>query len=372
MVKDISTPYYLIDQERLIQNMQFMKQFANLSKTRLLLALKCFAVPFVFPDMKRFLYGTTSSSLYEMRLGKTAFGGETHAYNVAFRDDEIDEVLEYADKIIFNSTSQLHRFKEVAMRRCCPIGLRINPGVSFSPYSLADPARPYSRLGVTDREDLCSVLPQISGLMFHFNCENDDFCQLQASLKKIEEEYAFALLAVDWISLVGGIKFISPHYPWENLANYLKEWADRYHIQIYLEPGAATMAGVGSLEVSVLDIIKRQEQKIAIVDASIEAHMLDYLLYEEPIAIKGTVEKGYSYQIAGNTCLAGDIFGTFSFPQELAVGDQLSIQEAAAYTIVKKNWFNGVKMPAIARRNLNGQVEMLRRFTYTDYLHSLS
>lgn len=372
MVKDISTPYYLLDQERLIQNMQFMKQFANLSKTRLLLALKCFAVPFVFPDMKQFLYGTTSSSLYEMRLGKTAFGGETHAYNVAFRDDEIDEVLEYADKIIFNSTSQLHRFKEVAMRRCCPIGLRINPGVSFSPYSLADPARPYSRLGVTDREDLCSVLPQISGLMFHFNCENDDFCQLQASLKKIEEEYAFALLAVDWISLGGGIKFISPHYPWENLANYLKEWADRYHIQIYLEPGAATMAGVGSLEVSVLDIIKRQEQKIAIVDASIEAHMLDYLLYEEPIAIKGTVEKGYSYQIAGNTCLAGDIFGTFSFPQELAVGDQLSIQEAAAYTIVKKNWFNGVKMPAIARRKLNGQVEMLRRFTYTDYLHSLS
>lgn len=372
MVKDISTPYYLLDQERLIHNMQLMKHFANLSKTRLLLALKCFAVPSVFPDMQQFLHGTTSSSLYEVKLGKTAFGKETHAYSVAFRDDEIDEVLEYADKIIFNSISQLHRFKEVAISRGCAIGLRVNPGISFSPYLLADPARPYSRLGVADREDLTSVLPQISGLMFHFNCENDDFCQLQALLKRIEEEYAFALLAVDWISLGGGINFISSYYPWENLANYLREWAKRYHIQIYLEPGAATVAGVGSLEVSVLDIVKRQGQKIAIVDASIEAHMLDYLLYEEPISIKGTVEKGYSYQIAGNTCLAGDIFGTFSFPQELAVGDQLSIQEAAAYTIVKKNWFNGVKMPAIAQRKLNGQVEVLRSFTYADYLHSLS
>ena len=40
--------------------------------------------------------------------------------------------------------------------------------------------------------------------------------------------------------------------------------------------------------------------------------------------------------------------------------------------MVKKNWFNGLKMPAIAVRQLDGSVEVVREFGFDDYLQSLS
>jgi carboxynorspermidine decarboxylase len=76
--------------------------------------------------------------------------------------------------------------------------------------------------------------------------------------------------------------------------------------------------------------------------------------------------------LCGKSCLAGDIFGEFNFENRLKVGDRISIQDAAGYTMVKKNWFNGVKMPAIAVRELDGTIKAVREFTYADYAASLS
>ena len=76
--------------------------------------------------------------------------------------------------------------------------------------------------------------------------------------------------------------------------------------------------------------------------------------------------------VCGKSCLAGDIFGEFNFEAPLKVGDRISIQDAAGYTMVKKNWFNGVKMPAIAIRELDGTIRTVREFTYADYEESLS
>jgi carboxynorspermidine decarboxylase len=60
------------------------------SGAEVLLALKCFATWSVFDLMREYMDGTTSSSLYDVRLGREKFGGEGHACSVAFADHEVD------------------------------------------------------------------------------------------------------------------------------------------------------------------------------------------------------------------------------------------------------------------------------------------
>ncbi len=149
----------------------------------------------------------------------------------------------------------------------------------------------------------------------------------------------------------------------------LKAFSNRFGVQVYLEPGEAAVTQSTTLEVSVLDILDNGKQ-LAVVDSSIEAHMLDLLIYREAAKLPQTGE--HAYQICGKSCLAGDIFGEARFGAPLQVGDRISVADAAGYTMVKKNWFNGVAMPAIAIRRASGQIETIREFTYEDYLASLS
>jgi carboxynorspermidine decarboxylase len=76
--------------------------------------------------------------------------------------------------------------------------------------------------------------------------------------------------------------------------------------------------------------------------------------------------------IAGRSCLAGDIFGTYNFKSPLKVGHIIRISDAAGYTMVKKNWFNGLQMPAIAVKRLDGKIDVVRTFDYIDFIKSLS
>ncbi|WP_114417462.1 carboxynorspermidine decarboxylase [Marinospirillum perlucidum] len=364
----LKTPYYLIDKTKLLRNLKIIQQVQQESGAQCLLALKCFAAWGVFDLMREYMAGTTSSSLYEVKLGYQKFGGETHAYSVAYADDEIEEVLAHSDKIIFNSISQLQRFAAVSADK--PRGIRVNPGVSSSDFILADPARPHSRLGESDPARLEGILPLISGFMFHNNCENASFERFDQQLTQIEERYAALLQQVSWVSLGGGIHFTGEDYPLEAFCQRLKDFAERYQVQVYLEPGEAAITQSTSLEVTVLDLINNGKE-LAIVDSSIEAHMLDLLIYRETAKLEPN-QGPYAYQVCGKSCLAGDIFGDFQFEKPLQIGDRLSFQDAAGYTLVKKNWFNGVKMPAIAVKQLDGQVELLREFTYADFVQALS
>jgi carboxynorspermidine decarboxylase len=312
--------------------------------------------------MRAHMDGTTSSSLYELRLGREKFGRETHAYSVAWADDEVDEAVRYADKIIFNSISQLQRFAEktAGIAR----GLRLNPQFSTSHFDLADPARPFSRLGEWDITKLMAVADQISGVMIHYNCENGDFDLFDQQLSRIEAEFGGFLARLDWVSLGGGIHFTGEGYPLEALATRLRAFADKFGVQVYLEPGEAAITNCASLEVTVLDLLNNGKD-LAIVDASVEAHMLDLLIYRE--TAKMDVAGDHKYMVCGKSCLAGDIFGEFSFPAPLNIGDRLSIADAAGYTMVKKNWFNGVKMPSIVLRELDGVLTLARSFDYSDF-----
>lgn len=364
----IQTPYYLIDKFRLLRNMEKMDRLRAASGAKTLLALKCFATWSVFDFMAEHMDGTTSSSLYELRLGREKFGKETHAYSVAWADHEFDEAVGYADKVIFNSIGQLERFAERAgsIQR----GLRLNPRFSTSGFDLADPARPFSRLGEWDAARIETVIDRIDGFMIHYNCENADFDLFDQQLGRIEAEFAPLLEKVDWVSLGGGIHFTGEGYPLEALAARLKAFAETFGVQVYLEPGEAAITNSTTLEVTVLDLLNNGKD-LAIVDSSIEAHMLDLLIYRESAKVSPN-EGSHQYMVCGKSCLAGDIFGEFRFPSQLKVGDRISIQDAAGYTMVKKNWFNGVNMPAIAVRELDGSVTVVREFGYNDYASSLS
>ncbi|WP_378942146.1 carboxynorspermidine decarboxylase [Mesorhizobium sp. ANAO-SY3R2] len=364
----IQTPYYLIDKQKLRRNMEKIAYVREKSGVKALLALKCFATWSVFDFMRPYMDGTTSSSLYEVRLGRERFGGETHAYSVAYADHEIAEVIGHSDKIIFNSIGQLERFE--AQSASIARGLRLNPQVSSSTFDLADPARPFSRLGEWDAAKVEAVIDRISGFMIHNNCENGDFELFDRMLGQIEERFGALLSRVEWVSLGGGIHFTGENYPIDEFCARLKAFSDRFGVQVYLEPGEASITKSTTLEVTVLDTLFNGKN-LAIVDSSIEAHMLDLLIYRESAKVAPN-EGAHSVLVCGKSCLAGDIFGEFRFPEALKVGDRISFQDAAGYTMVKKNWFNGVKMPAIAIRELDGSVRVVRDFDFADFEQCLS
>jgi carboxynorspermidine decarboxylase len=204
--------------------------------------------------------------------------------------------------------------------------------------------------------------------MIHYNCENGDFALFDRQLTDIENRFGNLLGQVQWVSLGGGIHFTGDDYPLDALAARLKVFSERHGVQVYLEPGEAAITGAASLEVSVLDILDNGK-KLAIVDASVEAHMLDLLIYR--LSARIDTAGPHSVMICGKSCLAGDIFGEFGFPEPLQVGDRLSIADAAGYTMVKKNWFNGVKMPGIVIRDTDGSLRVAREFGYADFAANL-
>lgn len=364
----IQTPYYLIDKTKLKSNMEKVAYVREKSGAKALLALKCFATWSVFDLMSEYMDGTTSSSLNEVRLGHERFGGETHAYSVAYADHEIDEVVSHADKIIFNSISQFERFADKAAH--IKRGLRLNPGISSSSFDLADPARPFSRLGEWDVAKVEKVMDRVTGFMIHNNCENSDFGLFDKMLTDIEEKFGSLLHRVEWVSLGGGIHFTGDDYPVDDFCARLKAFSEKFGVQVYLEPGEASITKTTTLEVTVLDTLYNGKN-LAVVDSSIEAHMLDLLIYREKAKMAPNNGE-HSYMICGKSCLAGDIFGEFNFDKPLAIGDRLSFEDAAGYTMVKKNWFNGVKMPAIAVRELDGTIKIVREFDYADFEAALS
>jgi carboxynorspermidine decarboxylase len=369
MVKKIETPYYLIDEKKLLKNLKKIEYVKNFSGVKSVLALKCFSTWSVFNLMSKYMDGTTSSSLYEAKLGYEQFGKETHAFSVAYSAEDIQALKNISDKIIFNSVSQMKMFyKDV---KHIDVGLRINPGVSYSHFDLADPARKYSRLGVTSIKDIMSVLDKLSGVMFHYNCENDDFETFSTMLEKISSKYEKILHKVKWVSLGGGLYFTKDGYPLDKFCEKLRSFSKQYDgVQVYLEPGEATVSKSCELVTTVLDIVENVKD-IAIVDSSIEAHMLDLLIYKT--SAKMGLDTGiYTYIIAGRSCLAGDVFGEYKFKNKLKVGSIIRFSDAAGYTMVKKNWFNGIKMPSIVIKRLNGKMEIVKQFLYDDFLSDLS
>ncbi|WP_022941844.1 carboxynorspermidine decarboxylase [Psychromonas hadalis] len=367
---NLQTPYFLIDEAKLINNLDKAKTLKEISGAKLVLALKCFSTFGTFDTIKPYLDGTTSSGPYEVRLGYEEFGGETHAYSVGYSKADIEAVKGMSDKIIFNSLSQLETHFE-SCKNDASLGLRINPERSMAGQDLANPTRPYSRLGVKQALLDLSVLDKVQGFMFHMNCENRDVDAFIAILDHISTTFADYLKKLKWLSLGGGIFFTYPDYPIEKLALALKAFSEKHQLQLYLEPGEAIITRTTDLVVSVIDIVEN-DKKTAIVDSATEAHRLDTLIYNEPASIKEASNNGrYPYVIGSCSCLAGDQFCETQFDSPLEIGQKLHLMDSAGYTMVKLNWFNGLKMPSIYYKRVNGEIELLNEFGYQDFKATL-
>lgn len=368
---ELNTPYFMIDEAKLIANLEIAKCLKERSGAKLVLALKCFSTWGVFEIIKPYLDGTTSSGPFEVKLGYEKFGGETHAYSVGYSEQDVKEVAEICDKMIFNSQSQLAAYRHLVEGKAS-LGLRLNPGVSYAGQDLANPARKYSRLGVQFDKLDTSVFDSINGVMFHMNCENKDVDAFIALLDAISEKFGAYLDKLDWVSLGGGVFFTWPGYDVDKLADALKAFADKHQVQLYLEPGEAIITQTTDLVVTVVDIVDN-EMQTAIVDSATEAHRLDTLIYGEPASVLEANQQGeHEYVIGSCSCLAGDQFCVAKFAEPLQIGQKLHIMDSAGYTMVKLNWFNGLKMPSVYCERRDGQIIKLNEFGYQDFKRSLS
>ncbi|MFC1235765.1 carboxynorspermidine decarboxylase [Vibrio sp. F74] len=369
--EQLPTPYFMINEEALIENLEKARYLKEQSDVKLVLALKCFSTWGVFDLIKPYLDGTTSSGPYEVKLGYETFGGETHAYSVGYSEEDIKAVVPICDKLIFNSQSQLAAYRHMAEGKVS-IGLRLNPGVSYAGQDLANPSRRYSRLGVQVDQLTEEVFDCLDGAMFHMNCENKNVDAFIKLLDVISSRFGHYLDKLAWVSLGGGVFFTWPGYDIDKLAKALKQFSDRHAVQLYLEPGEAIITKTTDLVVSVVDIIENEKQT-AIVDSATEAHRLDTLIYDEPASIFEADKNGqHEYIIGSCSCLAGDQFCEATFSQPLKIGQRLRIMDSAGYTMVKLNWFNGLKMPSIYCQRLNGNIDKLNEFNYADFKRSLS
>ncbi|TDB03244.1 carboxynorspermidine decarboxylase [Halomonas marinisediminis] len=376
-VRACPSPAYVVDDALLRRNLERLGEVQAASGAKILLALKGFAMWDTFPLVRQYLVGTTSSGQDEARLGAETFGGEVHCYSPAFTEEELRVVLRYADHLSFNSPGQWRRFRETiatAPRRVS-CGLRVNPEHSTGEVPLYDPCASGSRLGTRARDLTPEDLEGLEGLHFHTLCEqNSD--DLETTLAAFEARFGHYLGDLEWVNFGGGHHITRDDYDIERLVRVIRGFRERHpHLTVYLEPGEAIALNTGYLICTVLDIVDN-DGPIAILDTSATAHMPDVLeMPYRPEIIGGGKpdEKAHTYRLGGQTCLAGDIVGEYSFDAPLAIGDRLVFTDMAHYTMVKTTTFNGIRLPSICRIDeASREVRTVRTFGYVDYMQRLS
>ena len=371
---NIKTPYFLVDEKLLIKNLEILKEVQNSTGCKILLAQKAFSMFHTYPVISQYLSGTTASGLYEARLGCEKFGGETHVFSPAYREDEFNDILKYADHIVFNSVNQVKKFAQKAKDSGKSVGLRVNPECSTQDgHEIYDPCAKGSRLGCTLSQFDEGIIPMLDGLHFHTLCEqNSDALEITA--KAFEEKFGKYLLNMKWVNFGGGHHITRDDYDIDLRKKIIKHFKETYGVEVYLEPGEAVVLNAGFLVTSVLETVHNGID-IAILDTSAACHMPDVIEmpYRPPLRNSGQKgEKSYTYRLGGCTCLAGDVIGDYSFDEPLKEGDRLVFEDMALYTMVKTNTFNGMKLPDIIYKEASGKYILVQSFDYEDFVNRLS
>lgn len=373
---NLPTPSYVCDLTRLENNLKLLERVKQESGAKVILALKGFAMWSTFDLVGQYLDGATASGLHEAQLAHEAMKGEVHTYSPAFKEEEIEEIASISDHIVFNTPAQLKRFSAMAKKinPAISVSLRVNPEFSSSPVDLYNPCGLYSRLGTTIKNFDETVLEKLDGLNFHALCEQN-VDALEGVLEAFEEKFGDYIDKMKYINFGGGHHITREDYDVERLIEVIKAFKQRHNnIDIYLEPGEAVGWQTGELVSTVLDVFNNG-MDVAILDTSAEAHMPDTLAMPYRADVRGAGEAGekaYTYRLGGNTCLAGDIMGDYSFDAPLNIGDRIIFEDQIHYTFVKNTTFNGIKLPSLVLVHQNGEVEIVKEFGYDDYKMRLS
>jgi len=373
VLDQIPTPCYVCEEALLERNLKILDEVQRQSGAKILVALKGFAMWSTFGLVRKYLHGAAASGLWEAKLAFEELGGEVHTYSPGFKGDEIELIAKMSDHIVFNSPTQLQRYKSIVKKSnpAISIGMRVNPEYSAAPVDLYNPCGAFSRLGTTKKEFVWDEA--IEGLHFHALCE-ESAQSLVKVLEAFEEKFGEYIPRCKWINFGGGHHITTEGYDKELLIKTIQDFKKRYDVQVYLEPGEAVGWQTGVLVASVVDIIHNGID-IAILDTSAEAHMPDVLAMPYRPQVRGAAEPGkkpYTYRLGGNSCLAGDIIGDYSFDEPLQIGQKIVFEDMIHYTFVKNTTFNGIRLPSLAILHKNGRLEIVRRFDYCDYKHRLS
>ena len=373
ILNKLPSPCWIAEEELLKRNLEILKDIKDRAGIKILVALKAYSLWHTFDLIRKYLDGCCASGLYEAKLGREKLNQEVHTYSPAFKASEIEEIAQISNHLVFNSINQLNQFslKAKSINPNISIGLRVNPEYSEAPSDIYNPCALYSRLGTLSSDIDEEVISKIDGLHFHALCEQDAPA-LGGVLRAFEEKFGKWLDRVKWVNFGGGHHITRVDYNRDGLVDILREFKTKYpHLQIYLEPGEAVGWQVGSLVATVLDIV-HNGMDIAILDTSAEAHMPDTIIMPYRADVRGASKAGvkaYTYRLAGNTCLSGDIMGDYSFDKPLKVGDKIIFEDQIHYTMVKATTFNGIKLPDIAILKDNGELEIVRRFGYEDFVN---
>ncbi len=385
-IEEISTPCYVIDEKKLINNLEILQDIEKQTGAHVLLAQKCFAGFFEYDLIRQYISGVTASGYYEARLGyeemvcpALASGSDkipqNHIFAPAYKQEDLLKIAKICDHIIFNSKEQLIRGQKIIKQvseetgRTISIGIRVNPECKTgNEHEMYDPCAPKSRMGIRTCDIDEEILDLIDGIHFHTLCEQNADA-LQITLEAIEEKCGSYLNKLKWINMGGGHHITRDDYDRELLIRLVNGIKEKYAVAVYLEPGEAVALNAGYLVSEVLDIV-HNDMDIAILDASAACHMPDVLEVPYTPGIIGTGaigEKKHTYRLAGNTCLSGDIIGDYSFDEPLKIGDKLIFEDMAIYSFVKNNTFNGIGLPSIAVMDADKNCKIIRDFGYEDF-----
>ncbi len=365
---NLPSPIYVCQERLLENNLKLLKKIQDRTNVNILLALKGFALYSTFDLCKKYLKGCCASGLNEAILAKEYFSSQIHTYSPAFKPDEFEQIAQLSNHIIFNSLNQFNIYKN-KIKKHNSIGLRINPQVSSVEVDLYNPCGVYSRLGIKI-DDLKELPKEIEGLHFHALCEQN-LDALKLVLDKFEKDFGHFFSQLKWVNFGGGHHITRDDYDVDGLITLLKNFRIKYpNLDIYLEPGEAIGWKTGYLEATVLDIVHNKID-IAILDTSAEAHMPDTLAMPYKADIKGAskdpLEKKHKYRLGGNTCLAGDIMGDYSFDKPLKIGSKVIFEDMIHYTMVKTTTFNGINLPSIGIQKDDGTIKIVRNYDYKSY-----
>jgi carboxynorspermidine decarboxylase len=370
------SPAYVVDLGRLRANLAILEEVQKKSGARILLALKGFAMWSVFPIIRETLHGVCASSPWEARLGREEFGREVHSFSPGLRENDVVELLETSNHLVFNSFDQMERFRPLWQKHSghVSIGLRVNPEYSEGHIPLYDPCAPRSRLGIRREEFAGRSLEGVDGLHFHTLCEQL-YEPLERTAAVFEEKFGEFLPRMKWLNLGGGHHITREGYDIDGLVELVRHFREKYNLVVYLEPGEAIALNTGVLVGEVIDIV-RNEMEIAILDVSVTCHMPDVLEMPYRPGIQGGFDPGekvHTYRLGGPSCLAGDIIGDWSFEQRLRIGDRLAFLDMAHYTMVKNTTFNGIQLPQICTFEPDTEeLKVVRTFRYEDFKSRLS
>ncbi len=380
LLSQVDTPSYVIDEAKLISNLEIIDTVQREAGCKILLAQKAFSNFCVYPLIGKYLAGTTASGLYEARLGKEEMGKENHVFAPAYKQGDMDELTQICDHIIFNSLGQLKKYKKQCLKAGVSIGIRVNPECSTQEgHAIYDPCASGSRLGITlanlekgIREDT-TILDGVDGIHFHTLCEQnaDD---LETTLNVVIAKFGHYFDKFSWINMGGGHHISRDDYDVNLLIKLIKHVKDTYKLDVYLEPGEAIALNAGYFVTEVLDIVDN-DIKTLILDGSAACHMPDVLEmpYRPPLRDSGKWgEKPFEYRLSSYTCLAGDIIGDYSFDREIKIGDRLIFEDMAIYSMVKNNTFNGIPLPSIYLLKQDGSYQLIKKFGYDDFKNRLS